>query len=198
MKENAVVIMAKSPLKGDVKTRLSPALDERERRELYTELLNGTVERLRNIRGTDTLIACSPAGSSDFFTSCYGLPCFEQVGADLGLRLSNAFMHIFNSGYKRAVVVGSDIPGLNASIAADALNSLRETDLAIGPSTDGGYYLIGLMKPRPELFQSIPWSTSEVLKATLSKAHEMNLSMELLEILDDVDTPEDLKRLGII
>lgn len=190
--------MAKSPLNGEVKTRLSPALDERERRELYTELLDGTVERLRQTKGADTLIACSPAGSEDFFIDRYGLPCFEQIGEDLGQRLSNALRHVLDKGYRYAVVVGSDIPGIKASITANAIKSLRDADLVIGPSTDGGYYLIGLREPRAELFENMPWSTSRVLKETLGKANRMGLTMEILEILDDVDTPEDLRRLGMI
>jgi rSAM/selenodomain-associated transferase 1 len=198
MKESAIVIMAKSPESGDVKTRLSPILDAEERRKLYTELLDGTVERLGNVKGADTLIAYTPAGAGDFFRERYGMPCFGQEGDDLGQRLSNALRHMLGRGYRSVVIVGSDIPGLASGIAESALTALKKADMAIGPSTDGGYYLIGLNDPLPELFQDIPWSTAEVLKSTVSKARQMGMSLEIMEILDDIDTPEDLKRLGLL
>jgi len=198
MNESAIVIMARSPEKGEVKTRLGPALDAGERRKLYRRLLDGTVERLGNVKGADTLIAYTPAGTEDYFRRCYGKPCFEQKGEDLGQRLFNALGHLFEMGYEYAAAVGSDIPGLDSRIAGSALAALKRADLVIGPSTDGGYYLIGMREPRSELFKDIPWSTEGVLKSTVTKARQMGMSMEILDILDDIDTPEDLKRLGMI
>jgi len=198
MKKCAIVIMAKNPECGDVKTRLSPELSRDERIALYTRLLDGTVARLKHVNGADTFIAYTPQDSGDFFAGRYGLPGFRQEGEGLGQRLSNALENLLARGYMNAVAVGSDIPGLDSRIASRALASLRDNDLAIGPSTDGGYYLIGISKPRPELFIDIPWSTQDVLKATLERARLSGLSMEVLDILDDVDTPADLKRLGIV
>lgn len=195
--KGAIVIMAKHPQGGDVKTRLSPALSKSERIALYTRLLDGTVARLRNVRGAETFIAYTPAGTEDYFRERYSVSCFEQEGEDLGQRLSSALEQLLTKGYMSAVAVGSDIPGLDSRIALNAIDSMKKADIAIGPSTDGGFYLIGIKEPRPELFKDIPWSTAEVLKLTLGKASRMGLKVEILEILDDVDTPEDLRRLGL-
>jgi len=197
MGRNALVIMAKSPGSGDVKTRLSPRLNREQRIALYTKLLNGTVERLKSVKVADPLIAYTPADSGKYFER-YGLGIFPQAEGDLGIRISNAIEHVLGNGYDSAVIVGSDIPGLGPRIASSAFSALRSADLAIGPSTDGGYYLIGMKAPRPELFDDIKWSTNEVLKATVSKARQMGLKMEIIDILDDIDTPEDMERLGLL
>lgn len=197
MGRGALVIMARSPEGGDVKTRLSPRLNREQRIALYTRLLNGTVERLSRVKGADTLIAYTPADSGEYFER-YGLVAFPQAEGDLGIRISGAIEHVLCKGYDSATIVGSDIPGLGPRIAASAFEALRNADIAIGPSTDGGYYLIGMKEPIPELFEGIKWSTNEVLKATVGKARRMGLKMEILDILDDIDTPEDMERLGLL
>jgi len=189
--------MARSPEGGDVKTRLSPRLNREQRIAIYTKLLNGTVQRLRNVKVADTLIAYTPADAGEYFEN-YGLGTFPQAEGDLGARISEAIGHVLGCGYDSVAIVGSDIPGLGPRIATSAFHALRSADIAIGPSTDGGYYLIGMNEHRPELFEDIKWSTNEVLKATVGKVKQMGLKMEILDILDDIDTPEDMERLGLI
>jgi len=190
--------MARSPEGADVKTRLSPKLDREQRVALYTRLLDGAIQRLGRVKGADTLIAYTPADAGGFFENRYGLPCFAQEEGGLGIRISGAIEHVLGKGYDSAAIAGSDIPGLGPRIAASAFKALGKADIAIGPSTDGGYYLIAMKKPIPELFEGIKWSTNEVLKATVDIARRMELKMEILDILDDIDTPEDMERLGLL
>lgn len=195
---NALIIMARSPEAGEVKTRLSPALDKKERRALYSRLLDDTVNRLRAVDSAEIIMAHTPDGAGAYFRERFGLACIEQGGGDLGQRLSRVITLVLGKGYGRVAVVGSDIPGLDAAIAEDAFNALEAADVAIGPSRDGGYYLIAMSRPMPELFRDIPWSSPETLRKTIERAEGLGLSVRTLCVLDDVDTPEDLERLGLI
>lgn len=197
MKDNALVIMAKSPEADDIKTRLSPRLNRAERVALYIKLLASTIKRLRDIKGVDTFISHTPDDAARYFHH-FGLSSFPQGLGDIGQRMHRALSHVLDMGYARAAIVGSDIPALTPRVVRSAFEALPQADLAIGPAMDGGYYLIGMSRPIPELFQGIPWSSRETLKETVGKARAMGLSMEILDILDDVDTPEDLEKLGLI
>ena len=197
MAKNALIIIAKSPESGEVKTRLKGALSDEERAALYTRLLDGTVSRMKGIAGADTFITYTPSDAGAYFER-FNVKTFPQAEGDLGARLYGGIEHAYAQGFDRMAIVGSDVPGLSSRIGSEAFKSLNEADITIGPSFDGGYYLIGMNRPIPELFQDIPWSTNQVLKATIKKARELGLTIELLDILDDVDTPEDLKRLGLM
>ena len=115
-----------------------------------------------------------------------------KVAGDLGRRLTAAFQEAFREG-THVVVVGTDAPGVRRSVVEDAFQRLEQGDLVLGPATDGGYYLLGLSRPAPELFQDIPWSTDGVLEATRSKGRALGLREETLGILPDIDTLEDLR-----
>ena len=197
MKKNALIIMAKSPLGGDIKTRLAPRLNKDERTVLYANLLEGVIKRLRNVRDTDTFITITPDNSGGYFDR-FGLPCFAQGGGDIGQRLHRAIEHVLDLGYTRVAAVASDVPALTSRVARGAFHALKSADIAIGPSTDGGYYLIGMKHARTEMFKGIQWSTNTVLKETITRATEMGLKIEILDILDDIDTPEDLERMGLL
>ena len=197
MAENALIIIARSPESGEVKTRLKKILSDEERVALYTRLLDGTVGRMKGISGAETFITYTPANAAGYFER-FNVKIFPQGDGDLGARLSGAIEHVYALGYDRIAIVGSDVPGLSSRIGSEAFKSLSDADITIGPSTDGGYYLIGMSRPIPELFEDIPWSTNMVLKTTVKKARELGLTIELLDILDDVDTPEDLERLGLM
>jgi rSAM/selenodomain-associated transferase 1 len=120
----------------------------------------------------------------------------RQGKGELGARISRAFQHSFEAGMNRVVVVGSDSPALTAALIGRAFDSLHRNDLVIGPATDGGYYLIGLGHLVPQVFLDIPWGTSEVLLRTLAVAADIGLQPVLLDALDDVDRPEDLRVWG--
>jgi rSAM/selenodomain-associated transferase 2/rSAM/selenodomain-associated transferase 1 len=119
-------------------------------------------------------------------------PCRPQEGTDLGNRMQRAFSIARSEGFQRTVIIGTDAPRLDLSVLRQAFDSLDRCEVVLGPAWDGGYYLIGLRQPIPELFDSIPWGTSTVLDDTLKRAHAMNLSVALLSPLPDIDRAEDL------
>ena len=118
---------------------------------------------------------------------------WEQVGEDLGARMARTFQDGLESSYHSLIILGTDIPGITPQIVTQALTSLTEHDLVLGPTVDGGYYLIGLRKHVPELFQDIPWSTDQVYARTEHKAKALGLSLKILPTLRDIDTIEDLQ-----
>ena len=116
-----------------------------------------------------------------------------QPEGDLGERLIVAFQSAFEAGYRAAIAIGTDCPSLDSSFLLQAFAALDNHDLVLGPATDGGYYLIGLQRPIPELFQGIAWSTANVLRQTESVADGLGLTRYHLPSLTDVDNPEDLE-----
>lgn len=189
---NALIIFSKSPDGGNVKTRLADHLSKNERLKLHTELLEGTVEKLRDITGADTLI--SYAGDGDYIKK-FGLRMFPQSGEDLGRKMHTAIGKVLGEGYLKAVLVGVDIPGLSAEIIANAFELLEECDAVFGPARDGGYYLVGLKSPTEEIFTGIEWSTETTLKQTLAKAESAGLKVSFTDTLSDIDRPKDLEHL---
>jgi rSAM/selenodomain-associated transferase 1 len=190
--QNALIIFAKSPEAGNVKTRLAGHLDDAERLRLYTSMLEGTVGKLRSIPEADTLICY--VGDKEYFTK-FGLKLFPQSEGDLGERMHLAMKKLLDEGYGKAVLVGVDIPGLTPAIIREAFKLLSDHDAVFGPASDGGYYLVGLKAPNREIFTGIEWSTNTTLKQTLAKAKAAGLKITITDILSDVDRPEDLKNL---
>lgn len=189
---NALIIFSKSPDGDNVMTRLSGYLSENERLKLHTELLEGTVKKLRDIPGADTVL--SYAGDGDYLRK-FGLRMFTQSEGDLGRKMHMAIEKVLGEGYPRAVLVGVDIPGLSAEIIAKALKLLERCDAVFGPACDGGYYLVGLKSPSEEIFTGIEWSTETTLKQTVAKAESAGLKVEFTDTLSDIDRPEDLEKL---
>src|SRR5574337_323346 len=124
-------------------------------------------------------------------------PLIPQQGRDLGARLLSTFEQLFSLGCERALAIDSDTPTLPTAYLERAIELLADTgiDVVLGPSEDGGYYLIGLRRPHPELFEDIAWSTSHVLSQTLQRSQEQRLQVACLDPWYDVDTPDDLNRL---
>ena len=123
-----------------------------------------------------------------------GVAIRHQRGADLGERLASAFAELLAGPGDRAVVMGSDCPDLSPALLGEAFAALGDHDLVLGPVGDGGYYLIGLRRPVPDLFEGVSWGTDRVLAQALERAQRMGLSVATLGMLDDIDTPEDLVR----
>lgn len=191
--ENALIIFAKAPMGGNVKTRLAGHLPKADRLRLYTSLLESTIEKLRDIPGIDTFISYAPPEESGFFER-FGLKMFSQTEGDIGRRMHNALGRVLEEGYGRAVLVGVDIPALSASIVRKAFGLLSDSDVVFGPAQDGGYYLVGLRAPAEEIFADIGWSTETTLKQSVEKAEEAGLGVAFVDTLSDIDRPEDLER----
>ncbi|GAB4389996.1 MAG: TIGR04282 family arsenosugar biosynthesis glycosyltransferase [Thermodesulfovibrionales bacterium] len=192
---HALIIFAKSPNKSPVKTRLARHLPDAQRLALYVRMLEGTVSRLRAVPGVDTWISFSPPEDAAYFER-FGLPMFPQSMGDLGLRMHNALREALSRGYGRAVLVGVDIPELSGGHVLGALEALASCDVVFGPARDGGYYLVGVKRPAPEIFQGIEWSSRLTLGQSVLKARAAGYAVRQIECLDDVDRVEDLRKAG--
>jgi rSAM/selenodomain-associated transferase 1 len=194
--EAALIIFAKAPIPGQVKTRLCPPLAPDEAATLHGTMVLDVLERSRNLLGFDRFLACAPSKQHPFFKAVgtrQGVHLLEQINEDLGCRMHQAVCSVFDSGYRSAVVVGTDLPAIHADWFRQALKGLADHDVVLGPSVDGGYYLIGLNNPAVELFFDIPWSTDQVLTSTQKKAQSLSLSVQLLTQQRDLDTLADLQ-----
>ena len=199
-RDTALIIFAKAPVPGQVKTRLCPPLTPDEAATLHGSFVIDMLERTK-VAATklklpiDRYLACAPSSALVFFKIMeerQSVTLIDQVGDDLGARMQQAFATLFGKGYRRALIVGTDIPALPLDHYRKALSLLDTHDVVLGPAIDGGYYLIGLKQPRPELFSGIDWSTDRVLAATQEKAAGLGLKTALLPSWRDVDTIDDL------
>ena len=197
MEESVLVIMAKQPAVGQTKTRLCPPLTPAAAAALYEALLRDTIELGAGLEGVRLAIAVTPPEATGAFrrmspTDAILLPV---TGADIGDCLSQVLGRLLAAGHCRAIALNSDGPTLPATYLRQAVARLDGADVVLGPSEDGGYYLIGLKQPRPELFREIEWSSERVTAQTLARAEAMGLSVTLLPPWYDVDTVTDLDRL---
>ncbi len=199
--KRAVVIYAKAPIPGTVKTRLCPPLSSEEATALHTSFVMDAIERIKNISGTlkaDRFVACDPDIDHPFFKalrSHHGVQLVQQHGHDLGERMAETMRELLQRDYSSVVITGCDLPTLPAGEISQAFRHLDKVDCVLGPCPDGGYYLIGLRHPCPEIFSGIPWGTSEVLELTKEKATALNLTLTLTASWSDIDTPRDLQAL---
>jgi uncharacterized protein len=199
----ALVIFAKAPIPGQVKTRLCPPLTPDEAATLYGSFVLDMLERSKTAVARlklpiDRYLACMPSSTLVFFKIMeerQSVNLVDQVGDDLGTRMQHTFETMFMKGYQRVFIVGTDVPSLPLDHYAQALALLTKNDLVLGPALDGGYYLIGLKQMVPDLFVGIPWSTDRVLAMTQEKATILGLKTALLPPWRDVDTIEDLQAL---
>lgn len=159
---------------------------------IYQKLLWHTHETVNNL-AMDKCIAYSDyINQRDIWENDKFIKCL-QLGNDLGLKMHNAFVEGFRNSYDRICLIGSDIFELTPSIIEQAFRDLHNHDLVIGPAFDGGYYLIGMNLPLPELFAHIPWGTGQVFEKTLDQADKQSLHTAQLPTLHDIDTIEDIR-----
>jgi rSAM/selenodomain-associated transferase 1 len=200
--KEALVLMAKAPREGKVKTRLLGALSPAEATRLYIAFLSDAfalMEDVKEERERLTLALCyTPEGEEETFEEVEreGSLMIPQRGENLGERMTNCFDDLFALGFESVVVVGADSPTLPGEYVFDAFECFEnDDDVVIGPSEDGGYYLIGMRKLHERIFEDIPWGGAGVLDATVERAKEAELNLVLLPEWRDVDTPEDFERL---
>ncbi|NIM20252.1 MAG: DUF2064 domain-containing protein [Candidatus Latescibacteria bacterium] len=189
-------VFVKVPVEGQVKTRLVPPLSNGEACELYGAFLKdlfARIAKIKKVSGTifyagenpEPIRAISPAG--------YLL--LPQVGTNLGERLQNAFAKLLEDEGSFAVIIGTDSPDIPLSAIKRAYQKLKHKDVVLGPSADGGYYLIGLRALFPSLFEKVQWGEDTVLRETLDRIASENLSLSLLPLWYDVDTMRSLEHL---
>lgn len=192
---SAIIVFAKAPVAGQVKTRLCPPLTPDEAASLHGSLVLDILERCQSLKGYDHILAGTPSLHHPFFRAMearFKIPVWDQQGEDLGARMAGVFKQALGAPYRSVVVIGTDIPGINGPLLTAAVKGLQDHDVVLGPTVDGGYYLIGLRSPVPDLFENIPWSTDQVYARTKQKIQELGLSLKILPTLRDLDTVEDL------
>jgi hypothetical protein len=196
----AVVVMAKQPIAGHVKTRLSPPLTLEQAARLSHGFLLDTLQQVRRLRGVARFLAFAPPEAEAAFARL-AQPDFTlvaQAGADLGERLAGLVERVTAEAVSSVAIMGTDAPTLPDAYLVEAIRVLdqRRADVVIGPTEDGGYYIIGLRRPAPALFHGIPWSTSDVFRETVAKVRTAALRLHVLPTWFDVDTEPDLRRLA--
>lgn len=197
-KHVAVAIMAKAPRPGTVKTRLCPPLGAAEAAALYRCFLLDKIAAVGALVGAQPVIAYTPDDAHDEFDALApGFALVPQHGHDLGARLHATLANLLAAGHTGAIAVDSDTPTLPSAFLQQAVSCLSEPgpDVVVGPTEDGGYYLIGVRVAHRELFDDVPWSTASVLEVTRRRAATSGLRTAYLPSWFDVDTPDDLERL---
>ena len=192
----ALIVFAKAPIPGEVKTRLCPPLDPDEAASLHGTLVLDAVERAKGLAGASLYVAGAPDLAHPFFKVLegrYGAKLLAQRGPDLGARMKWAMQDAFEQGAEDVLLTGTDLPTLPRARLMESLTLIKKHDVVLGPTADGGYYLIGLRKMVPALFEGIAWSTAEVFADTKKKIEDAGLSLGLLPECRDLDTLEDLK-----
>lgn len=194
-KTNALIIFAKNPIFGQVKTRLAMTVGAVEALEIYRQLL-GVSSKLAESMSCRVMIF--HGGQID--KTIYVESRFEhylQSGKDIGRRMRNA-MSVALEQSDKAVLVGTDVPELQPAIITRAFDKLQKTDVVYGPAEDGGFYLVGVQSSQRSslqvLFENIEWSTEKVLEQSLAQCKRHNLSYELVDTLSDIDYFEDWER----
>ncbi|NGP77574.1 glycosyltransferase [Balneolaceae bacterium YR4-1] len=188
--ERLLIIFAKNPEKGRVKTRLAESLGDEKALEVYHKLLDHTLmvaehcECDRELWFSRYIPEQNSRGTSGFTFKL-------QRGEDLGERMSQSFQEAFENDYQKAVIIGSDCAELTSEIVEQAYKKLEDHNLVLGPSVDGGYYLLGMKRYHEELFEGISWSTEKVFQQTLESVKELNLDIGFLPELNDVDIEAD-------
>lgn len=191
------MVFTRYPVSGKTKTRLIPAIGAEGAARLHRRLTERTVCKARRVRrGQISVEVLFDGGTEQQFRDWLGadLVYREQGTGDLGQRMLNGFRGAFRQGIERAVLFGTDLPGLSPETVDRALIELDRHDLVLGPASDGGYYLIGLKRSYGELFTGLPWGSPDVFEMTTAIARDLGLSIALVDRLDDVDRPEDLAR----
>ena len=186
MTKNQLIIFAR-PLKvGAVKRRLAKVIGDKMALVLYAKMFNITLEAAQSSSGELILYYSE---QPDFNEGKYQI----QSGNNIGERMNHAITQEFSAEkFQHVCLIGSDCPDINTDLLDQAFESLKDVDVVIGPASDGGYYLIGMKKPHPELFSKITWSTSSVLSSTIKNCLRLGLSYHLLEELSDLDEVEDI------
>jgi uncharacterized protein len=209
---NILGLFARHPQPGRVKTRLAADVGDDAAASIYAAFVGDLLERFRDV-GDRRIVGYAPADAAarDYFqTACNGdYELWPQPEGNLGDRIAAFFDHAFavaeaasvrteagsvgHAGETRVVLIGSDSPTLPAEFVQTAFASLRDRDCALGPATDGGYYLIGLRAPRRELFEEIAWGGPDVLRQTVARVERSQLSLAVAPVWYDVDTLADLQ-----
>jgi len=189
---SALVIFAREPVPGRVKTRLATGVGDEAAAEIYATLLEHTLQTaVRSDVEPMISLAADPDAS---WAATLGVPFEIQGRGDLGERMAECFTRRFSEGAGRTVIIGSDNAGLRPDHIRNAFAELEKHSVVLGPADDGGYWLIGQRTPGIDLFTGVPWSSPKTLDATRSMLQTLDVEWHELETLPDIDTEKDLKQ----
>jgi rSAM/selenodomain-associated transferase 1 len=189
MNKELVIVFVKNVKLGKVKTRLAKTIGNQGAFEVYSKLVKITETALQNLNVEKRIYFSDTVVGSKW----KGLYKTVQQGNNLGERMKKAFLEGFRDGYDRIVLIGSDLPDIEAKHIKNGLSVLKDTNMVFGPAEDGGYYLIGMKKMYDLVFDNKPWSQTNLLKETLDELKKNDITFSTLETLNDIDTFEDLE-----
>lgn len=191
MGKSLLIIFVKNPELGTVKTRLAATVGNEVALAIYYQLLRKTREAT-GLVATDKVVYYNQYIDRDdlWENERYAKAC--QKGDDLGERMKNAFAKAFEDGYEKVCIIGSDLMDISCQLIREAFQQLENADAVVGPSKDGGYYLLGMSHFIPQLFENKAWSTDEVFISTIDDLNDLDLKYRELPVLNDVDTEKDL------
>ncbi|AFZ56443.1 TIGR04282 family arsenosugar biosynthesis glycosyltransferase [Anabaena cylindrica FACHB-243] len=191
-----LIIFTRYPEPGKTKTRMIPALGNVGAANLQRQMTEYTIKQVKELQKTSavTVEVRFAGGNLQLMQDWLGLDLGynSQGEGDLGERMARSLADAFDKSAEYVIIIGTDCPGVNAQILTTAFEQLKSFELVLGPAIDGGYYLIGLQQPIPELFFQIEWGTAQVCRQTIEIAEKLNLYSVYLPTLADVDRPEDL------
>ncbi|MEO6850935.1 MAG: TIGR04282 family arsenosugar biosynthesis glycosyltransferase [Mucilaginibacter sp.] len=196
MSNDTLLIFARNPVYGKVKTRLAATIGNDKALQIYRQLLEHTAAVTQPINADRVVYYSDFIADNDAWDNNYSKAM--QRGIDLGERMSNASKDKLETGAKKAIIIGTDCYELDTEIIANAFTQLSNYDIVIGPALDGGYYLLGMNSHYPKLFNDITWSTDTVLKETIARCAELGLRHFLLPVLSDIDDENDLLNYPIL
>ncbi|HEX8676998.1 MAG TPA: TIGR04282 family arsenosugar biosynthesis glycosyltransferase [Segetibacter sp.] len=195
--ENALIIFVRNVEKGKVKKRLAKSIGDDKSLEVYKHLLQYTKDITVSCKCNLFVFYSHYVHISDVFDD-HLFSKHLQEGNDLGERMMNAFKKVFNLGCEKVCIIGSDCYELQTEILNEAFEKLHQNDVVIGPSPDGGYYLLGMKKLFPDFFINKDWGNSTVLDDTFETINKLGLTFSELDVLNDIDTIEDLLETNIL
>ena len=192
---DAIIIFSRLPIGQETKTRLAPIFNETQREKLHLAMWQDIFSEVIKLRETDIFLYWTGSGGIknylQFIPSKFYIR--QQKGCNLGEKMKIAIHEIFSESYKRALIIGADIPSMRAANLERAFKVLNNHDVVIGPSEDGGYWLIGMKKFIPEAFNISSWGNSSVLDSTIMTLKNSGISYNFADVLNDIDTPGDIK-----
>ncbi|MCK5706415.1 MAG: TIGR04282 family arsenosugar biosynthesis glycosyltransferase [Candidatus Aureabacteria bacterium] len=196
MQENALIIFVKYPESGLVKTRLAKTIGKDEAAQFYRILVENILENCIS-KDYRTIIFYSGNCEANDLMNWLGkdLDYIAQVGGSIGERMFSAFRGVFQKEAGKVVLIGSDCLFVNAKVVQQAFKELEKVHVTIGPSKDGGYYLLGLSRLQEEIFNGIDWSTDKVMEQTKQTLNRVGVAYSLIDEYFDIDTFEDIERL---
>ena len=190
MNKNLTIVFVRNPELGKVKTRLAKTIGDEDALKIYTNLLQHTESVLHKVSSDKVVYYSEEIQHNDLWEDARYQKKLQK-GVDLGARMQSAFETAFKDSYEKVVIVGSDLFDLKHTHIKNAFSALENHEVVLGPSLDGGYYLLGMKKVHSAVFKNKQWGTDSVLESTLKNLNQQNV--KLLEALNDIDTFEDLK-----